>query len=46
MLDFSAVPNLSMVVGANISNSGIRIKVKSKNAVWTYGQATTIKEVE
>ena len=45
MLDFSAVSNLSMVAGANISNSGIRIKVKSKNAVWTYGQATTIKEV-
>lgn len=46
MLDFSVVPNLSMIVGANISNSGIRIKVKNKNAVWYYGQATTIKEVE
>ena len=45
-IDFSNVENnLSVVTGANVSSSGIRIKVKNNNTVWSYGQSTEIKGV-
>ena len=45
-IDFSNVENnLSVVTGAHVSSSGIRIKVKNNNTVWSYGQSTEIKGV-